>query len=178
MFSNVKTSIRGSLLSVVHFQMMSLRNLGYGLCCHHRLSVVVVGSRPPSLRRSLASLDTEPPRVETTVESNGVCHVVLNRPDKLNAVDLAMFEAIAETAFQLRSDRSIRAVILSGKGRAFSTGLDVVSHPMHLLLDLSVRVPCTRLHSEQNYEFLRRTDFALSVFRLCCLPIFFYRKLC
>jgi enoyl-CoA hydratase/carnithine racemase len=44
----------------------------------------------------------------------------------LNAVDLAMFEAIAETASNLRNDRSIRAVIIRGKGRAFCTGLDVV----------------------------------------------------
>ena len=57
--------------------------------------------------------------------STGICHVRLNRPDKLNAFDLPMFEAVAETARNLKSDRSIRVVILSGKGRAFSTGLDV-----------------------------------------------------
>ena len=66
-------------------------------------------------------------RVETTVDSDGVARVVLNRPDKLNAVDIAMFEAIAETASSLRNDRALRAVILSGNGRAFCTGLDVVS---------------------------------------------------
>jgi Enoyl-CoA hydratase/isomerase len=67
------------------------------------------------------------PRVETSISSDGICHVVLNRPDKLNALDLAMFEAIAETASQLRHDKSIRVVILRGHGRAFCTGLDVVS---------------------------------------------------
>eukprot|EP00536_Pseudo-nitzschia_multiseries_P006252 jgi/Psemu1/303965/fgenesh1_kg.130_\ len=38
---------------------------------------------------------------------------------------MAMFEAVAETASELKNDRSIRVVILSGQGRAFSTGLDV-----------------------------------------------------
>ena len=38
-----------------------------------------------------------------------------------------MFEAVAETATRLKTDRSIRVVILSGQGRAFSTGLDVKS---------------------------------------------------
>jgi len=57
--------------------------------------------------------------------STGICHVQLNRPSKLNAFDLAMFEALAETAHNLKKDRSIRAIILSGRGRTFSTGLDV-----------------------------------------------------
>jgi enoyl-CoA hydratase/carnithine racemase len=61
------------------------------------------------------------------MDNNGICHVRLNRPDKLNACDLPMFEAIAETASRLRDDRSLRAVVLSGNGRAFCTGLDVQS---------------------------------------------------
>jgi enoyl-CoA hydratase/carnithine racemase len=67
-------------------------------------------------------------RVETTIDTaTGIAHVVLNRPEKLNALDLSMFEAISDTAKKLQNDRSIRAVILSGKGRAFCTGLDIQS---------------------------------------------------
>ena len=65
-------------------------------------------------------------RVETNITSEGIGHVVFNRPDKLNALDLTMFEAIAKTASDLRTDRSLRVVILRGNGRAFCTGLDVV----------------------------------------------------
>jgi enoyl-CoA hydratase/carnithine racemase len=64
--------------------------------------------------------------VETKVDALGICHVTLNRPDKLNSMDLAMFEAVAEAASNIRKDPNIRAVILSGTGRAFCTGLDVV----------------------------------------------------
>jgi enoyl-CoA hydratase/carnithine racemase len=67
------------------------------------------------------------PRVTTHTGSDGICEVVLNRPDKLNACDLKMFHAIAETASHLRDDRAVRAVILRGEGRAFCTGLDVKS---------------------------------------------------
>jgi enoyl-CoA hydratase/carnithine racemase len=67
------------------------------------------------------------PIVTTTFKSNGIAHVQLNRPKKMNALDLAMFEAIAETAERLAKDKSVRAVILSGQGRAFCTGLDVKS---------------------------------------------------
>jgi enoyl-CoA hydratase/carnithine racemase len=45
----------------------------------------------------------------------------------MNALDMPMFEAIADKCVSLKSNRSIRAVILSGSGRAFCTGLDVTS---------------------------------------------------
>ena len=59
----------------------------------------------------------------------GVVHVLLSRPDKLNSLDLPMFESIAEAAHILRTDPSwngnnLRAVVMSGEGRAFCTGLD------------------------------------------------------
>lgn len=63
--------------------------------------------------------------VQTSVDARGIARVCLSRPEKLNALDLPLFEAISNEATRLRSDRSIRAVILSGHGRAFCTGLDV-----------------------------------------------------
>jgi enoyl-CoA hydratase/carnithine racemase len=65
--------------------------------------------------------------VDVSVDAKGIAHVRLNRPDKLNALDMTMFEQLTKTARDLQSDRSLRAVILSGNGRAFSTGLDVKS---------------------------------------------------
>ncbi len=56
--------------------------------------------------------------------SNGVAHVRLNRPDKRNGLDLAMFEAIDQAAATLAADRSVRAIVLSGEGKAFCAGLD------------------------------------------------------
>jgi enoyl-CoA hydratase/carnithine racemase len=64
-------------------------------------------------------------RVTVAIDGTGICRVELNRPNKLNSLDLKMFDDIAETVSSLKSDRSIRAVILSGQGRAFCTGLDV-----------------------------------------------------
>ncbi len=59
--------------------------------------------------------------------SDGVADVRLNRPEKLNALDAAMFDAIAETLEALGKDASVRAVVLSGEGRAFCAGLDMAS---------------------------------------------------
>lgn len=62
-------------------------------------------------------------RVSVSLE-DGVADVRLNRPDKLNAIDLPMFEALAETGKSLAADPRLRAVVLSGEGRAFCAGLD------------------------------------------------------
>lgn len=77
--------------------------------------------------RFFSSASDEKHRVDLSVDSSGIARVRMNRPDKLNALDIHMFEQLAKTAKDLQSDRSLRAVILSGEGRAFCTGLDVKS---------------------------------------------------
>ncbi|MET0675502.1 MAG: crotonase/enoyl-CoA hydratase family protein [Bradyrhizobium sp.] len=63
-------------------------------------------------------------RVRLTIV-NGVADIRLNRADKMNALDPEMIRAIAETGARLKQDNSVRAVVLSGEGRAFCAGLDV-----------------------------------------------------
>ena len=63
-------------------------------------------------------------RVRLTIE-DGVAHLRLNRPDKMNALDPAMFEAIIDAGTRLGARRDVRAVVLSGEGRAFCAGLDL-----------------------------------------------------
>ncbi len=62
-------------------------------------------------------------RVTVTV-SDGVADVRLNRPDKRNALDHAMFDGIFAAADQVANDASVRVVVLSGVGKAFCAGLD------------------------------------------------------
>jgi len=54
----------------------------------------------------------------------GVAHVRLTRPDKRNALDGAMFQAIAQAGERLKNDLSVRAVVVSGDGPSFCAGLD------------------------------------------------------
>lgn len=63
-------------------------------------------------------------RVRVTVDGDGVAEVALARPDKMNALDPAMFAAIVDAIAQVRSDGRVRAVVLHGEGRAFCAGLD------------------------------------------------------
>ena len=63
----------------------------------------------------------------TVAMSAGIADVRLNRPEKMNALDQAMFQAIAAAGEALKADRSVRAVVLSGEGRGFCAGLDFSS---------------------------------------------------
>ncbi|MEU8028710.1 enoyl-CoA hydratase/isomerase family protein [Streptomyces sp. NPDC049099] len=58
-------------------------------------------------------------------KDTGVAVVTLNRPHKLNAIDMEMVRELAGTWRALRFDDSVRAVVLTGAGeRAFCTGID------------------------------------------------------
>jgi len=63
-------------------------------------------------------------RIETVI--NGpVAEVMLTRADKMNALDLATFNALVEAQTLLAADSRIRAVILHGSGNNFCAGLDM-----------------------------------------------------
>jgi enoyl-CoA hydratase/carnithine racemase len=63
-------------------------------------------------------------RVSVSI-SEGVADVRLVRADKMNALDAAMFEALVSTCDRLNREKGLRAVVLSGEGRAFCAGLDM-----------------------------------------------------
>lgn len=54
-------------------------------------------------------------RVKIMRLKRGIAHVQLSRPDKLNSLDIPMFEAIADAAARLREENKLRAVIISGE---------------------------------------------------------------
>lgn len=56
-----------------------------------------------------------------------VAVVALARPDKHNALDVAMFEAIAAACERLAEEPALRAVVLHGDGPSFCSGLDLGS---------------------------------------------------
>lgn len=57
--------------------------------------------------------------------SDHVADIQLNRPDKMNALDTLMFDAIIEAGEEVAANKEVRCVVLSGKGKAFCAGLDL-----------------------------------------------------
>ncbi len=66
-------------------------------------------------------------RIEWTRHPDGVVELTLARADKMNALDPAMFDALIAAGGQLRGDPDVRAVVISGRGKAFCAGLDMQS---------------------------------------------------
>lgn len=61
----------------------------------------------------------------TTIDSRGVARLVMNRPEVRNAFNEALIGAIAEAMGRLSADPALRAIVLTGAGKAFSAGADL-----------------------------------------------------
>ncbi len=75
----------------------------------------------------------------TVTVTGGIAEVALNRPDKLNAMDEAMFDALSQVGRDLAAQKGLRAVILHGIGRGFCAGIDTA-----LLMEFAGRVDALR----------------------------------
>jgi len=55
-------------------------------------------------------------------KANGVAKVIINRPEKHNAMDLQFFREFGPRIYELSQDSEVRAIILTGAGRSFCSG--------------------------------------------------------
>lgn len=78
----------------------------------------------------------------TRQDSDGLCWLTINRPDKLNALTVAVFQALRAHVIALARDDAIGCVVLRGAGKCFSAG--------HDLADIAAgeAVPSRGWHSE------------------------------
>lgn len=76
---------------------------------------------------SAASTMSANDRVAIDLGDDGVAQVRFTRGDKMNALDPEMFARIIEAGSVLQRMKGLRAVVLSGEGRAFCAGLDTAS---------------------------------------------------
>ena len=103
-------------------------------------------------------------RVVMTLGEDGVAQVRLNRPDKMNALDPAMFDALIETGEVLRTMKGLRAVVIAGEGRAFCAGLDLGSFA-------AGGSDPTRNLVERTHGNANRAQEAAMTWRKCPVPV-------
>lgn len=103
-------------------------------------------------------------RVTLTLGGDGVAQVRLNRPDKMNALDPAMFDALIEAGDALKTMKGLRAVVLAGEGRAFCAGLDLGSFA-------AGGSDPTRNLAERTHGNANRAQEAAMTWRKCPVPV-------
>lgn len=65
-------------------------------------------------------------RIDYRIEGH-VAHIHMVRADKMNALDKDMMDGLIEAGERLKAEKSVRAAVLSGEGRAFCAGLDMAN---------------------------------------------------
>ncbi|MGI5213233.1 enoyl-CoA hydratase/isomerase family protein [Plantactinospora sp. CA-290183] len=86
---------------------------------------------------------TEPLLIDRT---DAVVTLTLNRPAAMNALDVALKEALRDTLAELEQDRSCRAVVLTGAGQAFCTGQELREHAATLAAGNTDPLATVRAH--------------------------------
>ena len=81
-------------------------------------------SSDPSLEGAVTKPNSDAP-VLCEVDGRGVAQVVLNRPERNNAYDGALIQALLATLDALAARRGLRAAVISGRGRHFQAGADL-----------------------------------------------------
>lgn len=106
--------------------------------------------------------------IEVTKTADGVATVTLNRPDKLNALGLGFWPDCKAAFEELGADGSVRAVVLTGNGRSFCTGIDVGS--LTTAPPLSAKVdPSRRAHLWR--QFVLPLQQAFTAIEDCPKPV-------
>jgi 2-(1,2-epoxy-1,2-dihydrophenyl)acetyl-CoA isomerase len=82
-----------------------------------------------------------------TEQRGGVLAIVINRPERLNALDLPSMKELAQVLVDTSTDASVRCVLLTGAGKAFCAGGDVATMEEH-----RVRGELTQLFHELTGE--------------------------
>src|SRR4051794_40383548 len=90
---------------------------------------------------------------------DGIAHIVLNRPDALNAMNEALLGALGTALGRAQADDAVKAVIVTGAGEAFSAGADI--RWMHTAEPLEVRALArTAVRVNECVESLGKTVIA------------------
>ena len=63
--------------------------------------------------------------IKTELDNSGILTITLNRPEKLNALNQDVLSALSEQFSQVKNDASIKAVLITGEGKAFCAGADI-----------------------------------------------------
>ncbi len=97
--------------------------------------------------------------LQVNIDSRGVACLTLNRPEVRNALNERLIGEICETIGRLNSNRTVRAIVLTGAGEAFSAGADV-----------SMMRRVAEYSPSENKDDARRLAYMLAAIQNCEKP--------
>ena len=68
---------------------------------------------------------------------DNICYVTLNRPDKYNALSIALINELRKAFIEADRDENVRVLIITGEGKAFAAGADIAEFQDMTALDAS-----------------------------------------
>lgn len=63
--------------------------------------------------------------IDYRVDEDGLAVITLNRPEKLNALNDTVLNGLSELFAQIKSDKQVKGVVITGRGKAFCAGADI-----------------------------------------------------
>ncbi|KAF0684357.1 Aste57867_23670 [Aphanomyces stellatus] len=144
--------------------------------CRHQSDAALVQQwiRPqvatPLHETQFETLSITPSLADGLADSDpSILNVRLNRPKKLNSFSLQMWSEL-DTLFELvEATPSIRAVVVRGEGRCFSSGIDLSAFAT--LQQVLAANPCEAKKREGLMAFIRRLQHVISAPERCRVPV-------
>src|SRR5690554_1509580 len=103
-----------------------------------------------------------------SVEQNGaIAQIRLNRPDKANAMNLPMWEEIGQAFQWADQEESVRVVILSGEGKHFCSGIDLMDFSQVLMS----KDKCEGRKREKLRHLILKMQGCLTAIEACRKPV-------
>lgn len=97
-----------------------------------------------------------------------VAHLRLNAPDKLNAMGPEFWQEMAPTMARINADLDVRVVVISGAGRAFTAGLDLVAMMPQLPISGG---PPDGAKRARMHQMIRDMQGAITAVERCRVPV-------
>ena len=85
-------------------------------------------------------------------KENGRVRIILSRPEKMNALTMALMEELNEALWEADNDTSVHCVILKGEGRCFSAGYDLTAEQSGIPTSRITDLPIWRLTCRYDFE--------------------------
>ncbi|TYZ59703.1 hypothetical protein PybrP1_007920 [[Pythium] brassicae (nom. inval.)] len=120
----------------------------------------------------LSTKKLEAPAFETlalTVQPNNVLHLRLNRPRAVNAMNMQMWVELARAFELVEQDASLKAVVVSGEGRGFTSGMDL--NVFATLQQLASKESCDGRKREALMRVIQHFQHVISAPERCRVPV-------